>query len=131
MIGEPLTPEIDPKKKERIEKARVCLGLERGPGHVDQSGLLLDRGQLLLGGVLQVLDDGLVLVHTGRVEGGHVVLVDVSSTGSLGAVEQSVDVLERQSPIAQEETGQERGSAKEATRQGDEVAMRGLTWSRG
>jgi hypothetical protein len=95
------------------------------------AGLLLDGGQLLLGGVLQVLDDGLVLVHTGRVEGGHVVLVDVSSTGSLGAVEQSVDVLEGQSPIAQEETGQQRCSAKEGTRQGDEVAMRGLTWSRG
>jgi hypothetical protein len=66
------------------------------------TGLLLDGGQLLLGGVLQVLDDGLVLVHTGRVQGGHV-LVDVSSTGSLGAVEQSVDVLEGQSPISQEE----------------------------
>jgi N-acetylglucosamine kinase-like BadF-type ATPase len=53
--------------------------------------LLPDRSQLLLGSVLQVLNDGLVVLHTALVEGGDFVVV--SGTGSLGAVEQSVDVL--------------------------------------
>jgi len=53
--------------------------------------LLPDRSQLLLGSVLQVLDDGLVVLHAVLVESGDVIVM--SSASSLGAVEQSVDVL--------------------------------------
>jgi hypothetical protein len=51
----------------------------------------------VLGGVLQVLDDGLVVVIHGLVEVGDLLCVDSTSSSSLGRVEQSINVLQRES----------------------------------
>lgn len=80
--------ECDARERRRERKSEDL----RPEGLCETKSLLPDGGQLLLGGVLQVLDDGLVLVHIVVVVQSRSV-VDVTGTGPLGAVEQSVDVL--------------------------------------